>query len=223
MANPLQPNGKQVNSMDLKKLLAAAATTLALAAAPAHAAFITGAISFADGLENFGTTTSIVSSLTAIDDNPATPETADSCVGAFICPPGTTGAFASDFTIGVGGQLIYTYGGFTFTVETFSPITRNALTCANGGCGDSLLFSAAGTVEGNGFDPTLFTMEFSAQGRCVQAASGATECNPDLVTASWSSSVVATGRPGLIVPEPHTAVLLGIGLIALALMRRRRA
>src|SRR5687768_524182 len=208
--------------MDLKKLFAAGATALALATGTAQAATITGSIAFSDGLSTFNNTTSIVSQLNAIDDDIATPETASSCTGAFVCPPGTTGNFAFDFTLGVPDQLIYTYAGYTFQVQAFGPIVRTALSCFANGCGDSLDFFASGVVFGNGITPTQFTMNFGAEGVCDQLDSQ-TACVPESATASWSSQVVVSGRPGLIVPEPHTAVLLVIGLIALALVRRRRA
>lgn len=213
--------------MAIKKILAAAATSLILSA-PAHAAFITGAISFADGLDGYNTTTWIVSQLNAIDDAAATPEAVNGCTGDFATPPGSgicnpvVGNLAFDFTIGPAGQLVYLYNGFSFVIDGFSPVTRNPLTCFANGCGDSLLFDAFGTVSGNGFFPTGFTMSFTAQGRCTQLGPNQIECDPSTVSASWSSSIAATGRAPFIVPEPQTAALLGLGLVALALIRRRR-
>ena len=82
--------------MDLKKLLAATATTLALAAAPAHAAFINGGISFSDGFDSTGTTTSIVSQLVAVDVK--NPIQAFDCTGDFGPACVSPGNYAVDFT-----------------------------------------------------------------------------------------------------------------------------
>jgi hypothetical protein len=200
------------------------ATLAALAAAlflsPAQAVPITGGISFTDGLSTYGTTTSIVSALTAIDDDAATVETALTCSGSFAgCP--AFGAFALDFTIAAGDQIIYSYGGFTFhlTSITTGPSAAPAFNCNGTGCADGLSFTGAGYVTGAGFDPTLITIAFTANGTCNQAK-GKDECGGN-VTASWSSSISSTGIVRQV-PEPTTAALLGLGLLALGFSARRR-
>ena len=211
--------------MKVKSFLAALSLISAAIAFPAQALPITGGISFSDGLSTFNNTTDIVSQLNIVDDDPLTPETASACSVAFggpVCVP-NTGNFALDFLIGGGGsQHAYSYNGFDFFIQAFGPIIRIPLSCGSSGCGDGLFFSASGTVQGNGFDPTVFTMTFTAQGSCRQLGA-LTECDPSLpVTASWSSSITATGQPSQLVPEPYTAALLGLALVMMGVIRRSR-
>ena len=207
--------------MRLTKLSALlGALALPIFMSSAQAAPIMGGISFSDGLSNFLTTGPIVSTLTNIVDDPATLDTAQGCTTDFLgCP--AFGNFANNFTITSGDQIIYQFNGYTFhlTTITSGPAPAPAFACTANGCADGLSFTADGHVTHAGFDPTLITIAFTAQGTCNTNATH-DGCNGN-VTASWSSSISSTGRT-FLVPEPATATLIGIGLLAAGFASRRR-
>tara|TARA_R110002049_G_scaffold301274_1_gene493221 strand:- start:3134 stop:3745 length:612 start_codon:yes stop_codon:yes gene_type:complete len=191
--------------------ISAAALLAASLSAPASAAFISGSISFSDGLDTLG---NIVSDLTTFDIG--APTIASGATGDFGGTAGVTATTDID-TLAPGG-VIYSVGGFSFTLDSVSNITSNPIACNGGLCTDSKSFTMSGTVTGAGFDPTAFLGNFTANGSC-QGAGGACTGNQ---SGSWSSSIVALERPA-DTPVPATLALIGLGLAGLGWTRRAKA
>jgi hypothetical protein len=199
--------------------LALAAGAAAMLSGPAWASPIVGSISFSDGFTSLSTSgTAIVSDLVNIDVAAST--LAQACTGVLAtggaCIP-STGTFASSFILAdpIATQIVYTYNGFVFTVNALAgPISRGSFTCAAGSCSDSLGFTGTGIITGGGFDPTPFSMVWTAQGTCT-AAAGAALCAAQTSSGFWNARVTA-------LPEPATLALLAVATLLLALSRRRR-
>lgn len=215
--------------LKLKVLSAIAGLVMATSAVPVLAMPIIGGISFSDGFEATGLTTSIVSQLNNINViNGAGVTQASGCTGAFgtCTPPPVVFGAASDFTIGTVPVQAYTYGDFTFTITGFGTPTRNVLDCQGQFCNDSLVFTGTGTVDdGAGpLDPSNFSISWTANGSCLRNfGSVLTQCDGN-VTASWSASISAAGFPRTPepTPEPATLALLGLGLAGLGFTIKKR-
>ena len=115
-----------------------------------------------------------------------------------------------------GVQPVYTFvDGTEFFAADLVQIIRRALVCVGGVCQDSLEFKLVGQVIRAGFDPTDAVLRWTGQGSCLGAA-GMCDSEP---SASWSGSLSSPAR----IPEPAGLALLGLGLVGLAVRRRRAA
>lgn len=205
----------------MKLIALAAATALTLVAGSAMALPIIGTASIAGGFDALSTSNNaIVSDLNFINVN-------NTANGALLT--GTTGAFspngfatASDFTISpFAPGMIYRFNGFTFTVESIAALTRTPLSCTTSGCNDSLGFDIFGSVTGNGFDATMFSGAFTANGTCNQQGNQ-TRCANNTRSGSYSASLVAAGQVRQQIPEPGSLALVALALTGLGVASRRK-
>lgn len=209
----------------LKYALATAAAACVMA--PAQAAPIVGTIGFADGLETVqNLPDKIVQGLNHIDMfNQAGASLVAPCIGGFAvvgCP--TTGQ-ATDFSFQSGTQLVFTAGTFQFffTLVPTAPPVGVPLTCdTNGLCTDKWTFNGTGYVHDTSghFDDTVALISFSLTGNC-------NDTNGDhLCDTGWGgtyASTINTTGQAFQVPEPGGMALIGVGLLAVGLARRRQS
>lgn len=213
--------------MRMKNLVAAGLLSAAAAfGTPAvQAAPIQGAIGFSDGLTTTaGLPTSVVSTLTSY--SPFLLSTALPCTGDFaaIGCPAAGSAFA--FSLAGGSQLVFSVSTFQFTVETFALPIPTALSCtpAPGGgnlCTDALVVAGAGFVHDTSgvLEDSIIVIRWAFSGACSDTT-GDEQCDSNWI-GTYSATIVALGQPRQG-PEPTTLLLIGAGILGLALIRRRK-
>jgi VPDSG-CTERM motif len=148
----------------------------ALCVQQAQAVPITGAITFAGGVELDTGTVNTASQVTGwLDENGALP-TVQSVSGSFAGLAGFTATFAFPWSFSSGPiAAFWTVGGFTFNLIGSSIVSQ---------IGDGFLaVSGTGIITGPaGFGPTAGTWSFTAQddpSNGVFSFSGSTEATPD--------------------------------------------
>lgn len=149
------------------------------------------------------------------------------CTTASCTTPDITGTYTFDPDAGSIGDWSFTtpFGAFpgscsgmpsSFCTNTSNPNyagTFQLLDFVNGNLGLQLAFNGA-----NGFDGSLITTALTSNGSADPSMLANLSSGDILYLLSGSSSVVAVATP-----EPSSIAMLGLGLLGLFILRRRRS
>ena len=183
----------------LATLLAAGAL---VAGAQVQAAQIDGSVGMTG---TYTPNNNIMSLATSITINTANVDVVNGDLATTISV-GDAVTMASPITVGANGPLpipagsIWAVGGFQLDLTTFTQLFENVNQLAIGG---------TGILSGNGYDPTPgdFQLNFTRSG------SGA--------SASLTFSATSAGEPTRTPDGGATAMLLGLGVLGMATLRRK--
>jgi len=203
-----------------KKVAVSTVLAIGLGAGSAQAAPIIGSIGVSDGLAGLPTapSTSVVSALTGFTHDPTSNGLSTGCTDDFVGSCGALNAVMTDWVFGASFPNIIVVNGFTFDLTGIGAITATPLSCHTGTCGDALVISGlVGTVTKAGFDPTTFTGTLTLSGSCIGAAGVCTRG----IAGTYAYALSATGSA--VTPEPQSLLLIGVGLVGLGFVRRKRS
>lgn len=186
--------------------MAAVSAAICGAAGIAQAVPITGDITFDGGVTlntaSAGTATEVTSWTGAGGVGMPTVVSADGSFSGIA--GGTSVAFSSPWFFDSGPVAdLWSVGGFTFNLTSSSIV-------AQGGYPAGVLVDGIGSVSGNGLDSEAMTWSFSTQD---PGAIGA-----DSLVFSFSA---ASGTTGSVPDGGTTAMLLGLGVLGLGLLKKQ--
>lgn len=201
--------------MKVRTTLLAAAASIGLITAANAVPLVNSSINLSGNVIGGGSTTLVNSTSLDFTGPSGTPtpgvagvvanyNTGTGTFAGFVCSTGTCGSIQDITSLTVGAQNIANFlslsGGNNASAINFSLSNITAI----GRTSPFLTFTATGTINYDGFDPTPGQFQFSAQGNVITTFS-----------ATTLSTAVAT-------PEPASLAILGGSLAALGLIRRRR-
>jgi hypothetical protein len=205
--------------MTLKTTLLAAAAVLSMVGA-ASAAPITGQMSLGGFAQAVGSTG--MGSATGISFANASGSSVSGTSGVLTSFGASSGTFASvgacsSTTTGCGTIQNITSFATSAPISSFLSLTQNGITVSfdlssitsvthgSDATGGSVTFAATGLIHETGFDNTAGVFSLTAQGNNI---------------TSFSATTLAAAQA---VPEPASMALLGGGLAAIGLIRRKKA
>ena len=128
-------------------------------------------------------------------------------------PTAMNGNIIFEFTSQLASQLKFTFTGQNISVGP----GRQPLAGSGGLLSDSIDLKFVGWVTALGYARTPFLADFAASGSCV----GTSPNGPCTGESTQSWNVAISSNSSLVIPEPTSLSLFGIGLVGLFASRRR--